>query len=200
MSESISIPGPAGQLETRITAADTNDWAILCHPHPLYGGTMHDPVLDAIAEVLVPHGIGCARFNFRGVGASEGAYDQGAGKVDDLVAVHDWLVVAHAPDAIWLAGYSFGSNVVWRAQSRIPNVARIVLVAPPVASMDYSGDARANVVVLAGTNDQFVDRDALNAWSDRRFDVRFIDGGDHFFAGRWDALGSALRSLLDSKA
>lgn len=197
MQQATTISGPAGALEARVEAGGSDRWAILCHPHPLYGGSMHDAVLDTVATVLAEQDIGRVRFNFRGVGASDGDYDEGRGEADDLVAVRDWLAAEHAPEELWLGGYSFGSNVVWRAHARIPEARRIVLIAPPVGAMDFAApdDAlAARVTIVAGTEDAFVDLAVLRQWSAGRCEIRTVDGADHFFAGRWDALAEVLRA------
>lgn len=197
MQQATTISGPAGALEARVEAGGSDRWAILCHPHPLYGGSMHDAVLDTVATVLAEQDIGRVRFNFRGVGASDGDHDEGRGEADDLVAVRDWLAAEHAPEELWLGGYSFGSNVVWRARARIPEARRIVLIAPPVAAMDFAApdDAlAAQVTIVAGTEDAFVDLAVLRQWSAGRCEIRTVDGADHFFAGRWDALAEVLRA------
>ncbi len=197
MLEATTIPGPAGALEARVEAGGSDRWAILCHPHPLYGGSMHDAVLDTVATVLAEQDVGRVRFNFRGVGASGGRYDEGRGEADDLVAVRDWLAAEHPPEELWLGGYSFGSNVVWRARARIPEARRIVLIAPPVGAMDFAApdDAlAAQVTIVAGTEDAFVDLAVLRRWSAGRCEIRTVDGADHFFAGRWDALAEVLRA------
>ena len=196
MHQSITIPGPAGALEASVEAGGGERWAILCHPHPLYGGSMQDAVLDTAAAVLAEQDIGTVRFNFRGVGGSDGRYDEGLGETDDLVAVSDWLDLEHAPGELWLGGYSFGSSVVWRARGRIAEVRRVLLIAPPVGVMDFGPaddtDAAA-VTIVAGTQDSFVDLDTLERWSGGRFDVRTVDGADHFFGGQLHALAEVLR-------
>lgn len=197
MQQATTISGPAGALEARVEAGGGDRWAILCHPHPLYGGSMHDAVLDTVAAVLAEQDIGRVRFNFRGVGASDGHYDEGRGEAEDLVAVRDWLAAEHAPEELWLGGYSFGSSVVWRARARIPEARRTMLIAPPVGAMDFAApdDAlAAQVTIVAGTEDAFVDLAVLRQWSAGRCEIRTVDGADHFFAGRWDALAEVLRA------
>ena len=197
MQNATTVPGPTGALEARVEAGGGGRWAILCHPHPLYGGSMHDAVLDTVATALAEQDVGRVRFNFRGVGASDGQYDEGRGEADDLVAVRDWLAAEHAPDELWLGGYSFGSSVVWRAASRVPEARRIVLVAPPVGAMDFAApddSLTAEVTIVTGTADPFVDLDAVRQWAAGRCEVRTVDGADHFFAGRWEALADALRA------
>jgi alpha/beta superfamily hydrolase len=91
MDQPLTISGAAGNLQARLTSAETSAIAVLCHPHPLYGGNMQDAVLDVLADVLVEQEITCLRFNFRGVGTSDGEYHGDGGEVDDLRAVIDWV-------------------------------------------------------------------------------------------------------------
>lgn len=193
--ESVSIPGPAGPLEARWTPAGPPRWAVLCHPHSLYGGTMHDAVLDVVDGALAAKGFARLRFNFRGAGASAGRFDEGRGETEDLVAVCAWLVAEQAPAALWVAGYSFGAAVAWRARSRLASLERLVLVAPPTAMLHLGGSPPATpVTVLAGDADPHCDLAALES-SAAGIDVHPIAGADHFFAGRWDALAAALAGL-----
>jgi uncharacterized protein len=132
------VPGPVGRLEGSFSEpAGATDAIVLCHPHPQYGGSMRDAVLDTIAAVADRLGMAQLRFNFRGVGASDGSFDRGVGEVDDLLFVLDWLRAQKRPTSIRVAGYSFGSSVVWRALDRAGALAGVLLVAPPVAMMDF---------------------------------------------------------------
>ncbi|MCH2354527.1 MAG: alpha/beta hydrolase, partial [Pseudomonadales bacterium] len=89
---------------------DSNEgsWVIFCHPHPLYGGSMFDAVLDTVEKAVAPLNLSTLRFNFRGVGSSDGEHDHGDGEVNDLVSVVEWLRQAKSPSAVSVAGYSFG--------------------------------------------------------------------------------------------
>ena len=192
--QTIGIPGPAGNIEAVVSAAATDRWAALCHPHPLYGGSMNDMVLNAVEAALAPRGMGLLRFNFRGVGGSAGQFDRGEGEAEDLIAVCRWLREEHGDGALWLAGYSFGASVVWRAWPNIPNVERLILIAPPTAMMqlDEAPDAPA-LTVLTGDEDPHVQQAALQALPN--VDLRCIKGADHFFSGRWQELQEALAAL-----
>ncbi|MEZ5557383.1 MAG: hypothetical protein R3E86_02385 [Pseudomonadales bacterium] len=154
----MDIPGPVGALEADFSAGATpaRGHAVLCHPHPLYGGSMHDAVLGCVSDALLSAGVSCLKFNFRGVGASEGRHDGRGGEVEDLGAALAWLL-AEPPDGVpvtslWLCGYSFGAHVVWQylarqasgtgrahalASSAGGRVARVLLVAPPVGPMAF---------------------------------------------------------------
>lgn len=192
--QTTKIPGPAGLLEADCSPGDGGAWAILCHPHPLYGGSMDDGVLDVAGTRFRAAGGGTVTFNFRGVGASEGRHDGGTGEVDDVVAVADWLESNYTVDALTLIGYSFGSSVAWRALPRLAERVPAILIAPPLGSMAYPPVPRAVGAVIAGDQDPFVDSDALEQWLASHPGMRHIAiaAADHFFAYERDALAAAL--------
>ena len=192
----MDIAGPAGALETRIDAPETGtQWAVLCHPHPQYGGNMHDAVLDVLANELIRRDIGVLRFNFRGVGRSEGSYDQGDGEQQDLKAVLAWITSEYELPNVLLGGYSFGSSIAWQVAQSVDVVSRLMLVAPPVGAMTFDGPTpHVPIDAFAGDGDEFVRMDALRALDGVR--VHEIAGANHFFMGRWDDLGEAIRSAL----
>jgi alpha/beta superfamily hydrolase len=167
---------------------------VLCHPHPTYGGSMHTPVPDALFRALPSRGITCLRFNFRGVGASEGRHTGGLDEPLDVVAAIDHLAGVLAPGTpIHLQGWSFGALVALAVAD--PRVAAWFAVAPPIgmaglASPDeVAGDPRPKLVAV-GRHDQAVAADRLvtlvSTWVNARTVV--IEGTDHFFAGRTAAL------------
>ena len=192
----MDIPGPTGALQAELTIATDpgRDFAVLCHPHPQYGGNMHDMVLDCIADVLLNTGISCLRFNFRGVGNSEGVSSGGAEEADDLLAVTTWLKAEHDPENLWLGGYSFGANMAWRTMSVIaPD--RLLLVAPPVGLMEFAEQPLTMPVdIFTGDRDDYVDIDKLSSLAGAR--VRTIAGADHFFMGYHDQLRQSIRDAL----
>lgn len=181
--EPLSISGPTGALEAmlRTPLVAGGELAILCHPHPLYGGSMHDAVLDLVGQTLSELSINCLTFNFRGVGASEGSFDNGRGEAEDLLAVVEWVREQNVQSP-WLGGYSFGAHVVCRALPQVPDPSRVLLVAPPTAAMDIpQPPASFTVDVFAGDRDDFVDLDKLADWNDARLHI--IADADHFFGG-----------------
>ncbi len=192
----MDIPGPAGPLQAQHDSAPTsrNATAVLCHPHPQYGGSMYDGVLDTAAQVLLAHGVDCVRFNFRGVGGSAGSYDNGNGEAEDVLAVADWVSQEYPQHQQWWLGYSFGAAMVWRAlQSKQP--ARAILIAPPVGMLDFSGtpgDLQINAI--AGDQDDFVDTAKLAALTGVNSHV--LPGADHFFAGQHTQLAGAINAVL----
>ena len=194
--ENLFIQGPAGRLEAVLERPIDSGAAIaiLCHPHPLYGGSMNDAVLGLVGEALAEVGLNALRFNFRGVGASQGGFDEGRGEVDDLLAVMNWAE-AQGAGAIWLAGYSFGAHIVCQALPQAPQPARLLLVAPPTAVMDMRLQAPPCALdVFAGEEDQFVDCDALNRWPGAR--MHLIPAADHFFSTAADSLLEAIRQAV----
>ena len=192
----MDIPGPTGALQAELAIASqpSGNFAVLCHPHPQYGGNMHDMVLDCLADVLLQTGVSCLRFNFRGVGASEGVSSGGAAEADDLLAVAAWLKAEHAPECLWLGGYSFGANMVWRTMSVIAP-ARVLLVAPPVGLMEFAEQAiTVPVDIFTGDRDDYVAVDKLSSLSGAH--VHTIAGADHFFMGYHDQLRQSIRDAL----
>jgi alpha/beta superfamily hydrolase len=193
-----SIAGPAGQLETSLRLADPDcgRFAVLCHPHPQFGGTMHDAILDITERALLATGSHCLRFNFRGVGASEGVHD-GQAEADDVAAVAAWVLAEHAPEGLILVGYSFGAAMAWRALGRIATPTRVLLIAPPVGSMALPARSPGCPIdVVAGDMDQFVDSGTLAAW--QGVNAHILTGADHFFSGQWQELEARLGEILQN--
>jgi uncharacterized protein len=192
----IALPGGAGPHRA----------AVVCHPHPLYGGSMYNNVVEAVLEALWARGFATLRFNFRGVGRSEGEFDNGKGEADDAVAAVQFLTAQErvkAADAL-LAGYSFGAATALRAAASMEAVATIVAVALPLGMIDSSvlGGIAKPIVLLAGDQDSYCPAKYLAALAERLGPLarlRIIAGADHFFGGREHeivaALGEALATL-----
>ena len=190
-SERILIDGPAGVIETVFdypagaAPAGVRGLALVAHPHPLYGGTLDNKVAQILAKTFVELGYVSVRPNFRGVGASAGAHDEGNGETDDLVEV-----VAHArrklalPDQpLVLAGFSFGSLVVSRVAKRLA-VERMVFVGTAVTRGKVE-DVPADTIVIHGESDDTVPLDAVLRWAEPQdLPVIVIAGADHFFHRR----------------
>jgi alpha/beta superfamily hydrolase len=193
----IEVPGPAGPIEAELDDANdgSGSFAVLCHPHPQYGGTMHDAVLSVLGRVLAGAGVRCLRFNFRGVGGSAGAHDGKGGEVEDLLAVERWLRQEHGPASLILGGYSFGAAVAWQALTSLAPPDQMILIAPPVSFMPF--DRRPvgfRLDVFAGDADQFVDANALDVLGDAG--IHIIPGADHFFSGKWSDLAAGIEQVL----
>ena len=133
-TERVTIAGPAGSLEALLDIpadADGSRVAVVCHPHPVYGGTMTNKVVHVLAKAFNERGVPSLRFNFRGVGASAGSYDEGAGETQDALAAIDWALQRWPGAALWAAGFSFGGAVAVRA-AVARDAKRLVTVAPAV--------------------------------------------------------------------
>jgi uncharacterized protein len=194
----LNIPSPAGSLEARLErpATPNGTCAVLCHPHPLYGGSMDDGVLDCLAQALLAAGVTCLRFNFRGVGASSGSYDGGAGEIDDLLAAIAWLEANEQPRELWVGGYSFGAFVAWESLAHGAAPARLLLIAPPVGRIPFTPRLPGCPVdVFAGDQDEFVDQALLAGWAG--VNVQLIAGADHFFMGFRDDLRRRIELAID---
>lgn len=166
---SFALRGPTGRLEVSVDLpeeAPRKGVAIICHPHPQHGGTMHNKVVTMLERSLRESGLATLRFNFRGVGASEGEYDEGIGESEDLAAVIDWVRSRRGGDAIWLAGFSFGSYVALRSAARLGADA-LITVAPPVGRWNFEGfDMPACPwLLIQGEEDEVVDPEAVFDWA-----------------------------------
>lgn len=202
----VSIDGPVGPLEavTACPASPACAVAVICHPHPLHGGTMHNKVVHTLARSFGELGLATVRFNFRGIGSSAGVYAHGTGEAEDALAVLKW-VHAHRPnDQIWLAGFSFGAYIALRVAAQFP-VAQLVLVAPPVhlhAELGAPPAPRVPTLVLQGEQDEVVSAEAVKDWLNSlssRPAVRLFPGVGHYFHGRLNDLRAAVEESLRSK-
>jgi alpha/beta superfamily hydrolase len=177
--------------------------AVICHPHPMYGGSMHNNVVEAVLAAMWRAGYATLRFNFRGVGASEGEYDGGGGEVLDARAAVKFIasqpgVIA---DQIILAGYSFGAAVAMRAGLADPAVARIIVVALPVGMMasGADGEAKKPVLLVSGDSDSYSPEAEVRAIASSlgpHARMEIISGADHFFGGFEDGLTAAITGAL----
>ena len=186
-----SIPGPSGELEAKVDCSVSEDpqgSAVVCHPHPLYGGTMQNKVVHTLAKTLAANHLTAVRFNFRGVGTSEGNYDEGAGETDDALAVVDWVGAQQADSPILLAGFSFGSFVALRAAAKIQPAA-LITVAPPVRMFDFDQLQSISCpwLLIQGDEDEVVDMNAVVNWAstlESPPQLEIIEKCSHFFHGK----------------
>ena len=172
---------------------------VLCHPHPLYGGSMHDAVLDTAANTAQSLGIGWLRFNFRGVGASAGTHMPSVNEpaeTADLAAVLSWLADNTTNQACTTLGYSFGAYVICHSKAH-PNLQQRILVAPPNAVMQCPINSSVLPLdIIYGAADDYVNSEAFPAGENVA--AHMLPGADHFFSGQHDALATALRNILSS--
>jgi len=188
--ERLSIEGPAGALEAVVEdpgVAGTS-FAVVCHPHPLYGGTMDNKVVTTVARALQDTGIPTLRFNFRGVGASAGVFDRGSGETEDADTVASWGAARWPGRTLVIAGFSFGAFVALRlAQRRPPR--QLITIAPAIQRFDEAGMAvpRCPWLVVQGDADDVVDPAAVIAWVDGldpKPRLVVLPGVGHFFHRR----------------
>jgi alpha/beta superfamily hydrolase len=200
----LTIPGPAGPLEALLQDREGHEpavAAVVCHPHPLYGGTMHNKVAHRVASTLFGLGAAVLRFNFRGVGKSAGTHDRGEGEKEDARAALAWMRWRHPKARLWLAGFSFGSWIAARLSAETPEVERVILVAPALktSSFETMHHSRTPKLVIQGTDDTVCPPEMLRKdfpqWSDPKRLV-WVEGATHFFDRKLAELGEALTSAL----
>ncbi len=198
-----TIHGPSGLLEIAVCTPEEitrNAWGIICHPHPLYGGTMYNKVVTTLAKTFQGLGVSTIRFNFRGVGRSEGKFDQGRGELEDLLAVIDWAQQIRLSKELWLGGFSFGACIAAKAATQIP-VSKLVTIAPAVehVEMQHLPPITAQWVLAQGDKDDVVSPKAVYDWIATRDPkpmlLRFPEAG-HFFHGQLGELRRKLEECL----
>jgi uncharacterized protein len=198
MEEKVSISADI-ELEGLFRPNNTDKGIIITHPHPLYGGDMHNPVVKTIAIALSKLGYATLRFNFRGVGSSQGSYDNGEGEQQDLLSAVAFLKDRDIQTTI-LAGYSFGTWVNAKASGVLEDLKQTIMVSPPVGTMDFSDihalPSLTNVVT--GSVDDVAPPDLIQKrlpdWNkNARLDI--IQGADHFYMGHLSSLESVLSGV-----
>ena len=206
--QSTFIAGPAGRLEALLEAPDAQvritRAAVICHPHPLYGGTMHNKVVFRLAKAARRASAAVLRFNFRGVGQSAGNHDEGAGEQDDLRAALGYLSDRYPGLPLLAAGFSFGARVALRVACGDPRLERVVVAGAPVNRGDWSflrhcGCAKAFV---QSTNDEYGERPALERIYGSAAgpkSLRWVEARDHFFADALDPFEDAAFEAFHSE-
>jgi alpha/beta superfamily hydrolase len=193
------VPGPAGNLQAIAHEPEGSAqpfYAIVCHPHSLHGGTMDNKVVYTVARALQTAGVATLRFNFRGVGASHGTYDEGVGETQDAAAMADFGAARWPNRRLVLAGFSFGAFVALRlALAR--DTARLITVAPPVGRFDFSKlhAPACPWLVVQGDADDVVDPSAVIDWVERQNpkpELLIVPGVGHFFHGHLAELRDAV--------
>jgi uncharacterized protein len=206
-TEVLTLAGPEGALETKLEygeelPAAPAAFGVVCHPHSLYGGTMDNKVTHVLARSMVECGAPAYRFNFRGVGASAGKFDNGRGEVDDLATVVAEGRRRFPSAALWLAGFSFGAFVALKGAERFHPL-KFVAVAPPVARFDLGDVANPECdwMLAQGDADEVVPSEAVLAWAakqPRKPRLHVLPGAGHFFHGRLHELKPLVLDFLRS--
>jgi uncharacterized protein len=222
-AQAIDVAGPAGRLEALLeepAGEDPTSFGVICHPHPLHGGTLQNKVVHTLARALHDLGVPTLRFNFRGVGASEGRYASGIGETEDALAAVAWGRARWPAAAAWLLGFSFGGVVAIRAAARV-SARLLVCVAPAVGRrIDPSlreslpvGDAQPACpwLIIQGDADEVIDAGSVLEWASRQtrgraaarlppIVVRELPGAGHFFHGRLQELREAVVAFARENA
>jgi alpha/beta superfamily hydrolase len=204
MTSRLSITGPAGSLEAIVddSLADAPTYAVICHPHPLFGGTMDNKVVVTLARALHATGMPTLRFNFRGVGSSSGAFDEGMGETADTAAVASYGALRWPGKHLVLAGFSFGAFVALRlALER--DTSRLITVAPPVDRFDFTDLTAPGCpwLIVQGDADDLVDPRRVLAWAkalDPPPKLVVMPGVGHFFHGHLPELRDAVIDTIRS--
>ena len=203
------LRGPAGRLEALLNPGRGHAQAVvlLCHPHPLFGGTLHNKVVYHAMKTFTDLGLPVLRFNFRGTGRSEGEHDFGLGEQQDARAGLDWLATEYGPLPILAAGFSFGAHMALRAGCADPRVAGLVSLGTPIAAGDraytyeFLETCAKPKLFLSGSADVFSPRGKVEAALDSvpgEKQVVWIPEADHFFVGKLDQMQHALRAWLEA--
>ena len=206
----VTIIGPDGRLEGRYhqnADRDTSPIALVLHPHPQHGGTMNNRVVYALYQTFVNRNFSVLRFNFRGVGRSQGRFDNGQGELSDAAAALDWMQ-AHNPNATscWIGGFSFGAWISMQLMMRRPEISGFISVAPPASLYDFSflAPCPSSGIIIHGDADEIIpiaSVDKLNqkisSQKNISIEYQIIKGGDHSFADQIDILNGHVENYLN---
>jgi len=204
MPSNMTLSGPAGDLESILEVPAADDIvgaAVICHPHPQHGGTMHNKVAHTLARSFVRLGFAALRFNFRGTEGSSGSYDNGVGELDDALAAIDWLAQQHPQLPLWLGGFSFGAAIAIKAALERP-VAGLVSVAPAVYRFADGLEKQPECpwLVIQGDEDELVEIDETISWFNDLLpgpELLVLPGAEHFFHGRLNDLRTAVMEFIE---
>ena len=207
----IIINGPEGRIEARYhhSKKENAPIALILHPHPQYGGTMNNKVTYALYKSFVEMGFNTLRFNFRGVGNSQGRFDDGEGELTDAASVMDWMQTHNpASESCWVAGFSFGAWVSMQLLMRRPEIDGFISVSPPANMYDFSFLAPCPVSgqIIQGTRDEIVTKDSvdilvqkLNQQKNIAIDYRVVDEADHFFTSQLESVITHTKDYVQNQ-
>lgn len=207
----VIIPGPAGRLEGRYQKSKIEDApvALILHPHPLHGGTMNNKVAYIAYQTFRNLGYNVMRFNFRGVGKSEGSFDNGEGELSDAASVLDWLQTQNPNSTdFWIAGFSFGAWIGMQLLMRRPELQGFISISPPANMYDFNFLAPCPVsgLMIQGDADDVVDYKSVQDLSKRLSDQRGIEinldlipGADHFYTNKLKNVSESMENYLKNR-
>ena len=207
VKENLFIDGPVGKLESLLERSGEGALAgaaVVCHPHPQHGGTLHNKVAHTLARAFVRSGFETLRFNFRGTEQSEGRYDNGVGEVDDALAAIEFMRARHGAFPLWLAGFSFGAAIAVKA-AVATHVDGLISVAPAISRFATGLESQPDCpwLVVQGDEDELVDVEETVTWLDSLApgpELLVIEGGEHFFHGRLTDLREAVMEFVAEQA
>ena len=199
----MTLQGPAGDLESVLEVPADGvvvAAAVICHPHPQHGGTMHNKVAHTLARAFVRSGFAALRFNFRGTEGSAGSYDNGVGELADALAAIDWLSRQYPQTPLWLGGFSFGAAIAIRAALSRP-VDGLISVAPAVYRFAHGLEKQPECpwLVIQGDEDELVEIDETITWFNDLLpgpELLVVAGAEHFFHGRLNDLRTAVMGFV----
>jgi alpha/beta superfamily hydrolase len=205
----VIFTGPAGRIEGRYHPARQKNApiAIILHPHPQFGGTMNNQIVYQLYYAFAQRGFSVLRFNFRGVGRSQGRYDDGLGELSDAASALDWLQ-ANNPDApqCWVGGYSFGAWIGMQLLMRRPEITGFISIAPPANINDFTflAPCPTSGLIVQGDADEIAAEPAVAALAHRlshqrhiSVDYKVIRGANHFFHDKTEEMGKAVDTYLN---
>ncbi|HIA80961.1 MAG TPA: alpha/beta fold hydrolase [Rhodospirillales bacterium] len=202
--------GPDGRLEGRYHQSKKPDApiAIVLHPHPLHGGNMNNRVVFIMFNNFVERGFSVLRFNFRGVGRSQGAFDNGVGELSDAAYAFDWMQQFNSNSPFcWIGGYSFGALVSMQLMMRRPEIEGFVSISPPAGTEDFSflAPCPSSGLIIHGDKDTHVPLDAVKKLAQKldgqkniSVNLSIVKGADHFYKDNMDNLSKEVASYLDN--
>ena len=198
----VDLYGSAGRLEALYRELqDPAGVAVICHPHPMGGGTLHNKVVFRAARGLENANIATLRFNFRGVGASAGKHDEGEGEQGDVMAAIEWAKKKHPGKKLIVGGFSFGAWVASRVACELPEVDAIFLIGTPVNKYDFGHlrHCEKPILFLHGTDDEYGDVEKLERLGEsvRNAESVIVTGADHFFSKQLDAVDETIRQWAE---
>ena len=205
----VNFNGPDGRLEGRYHPSNRPQapLALLLHPHPQHGGTMNNKIIYKLYQTFTKRGFSTLRFNFRGVGRSQGQFDNGQGELSDAASALDWMQTKNPNTrSCWIAGFSFGAWVAMQLMMRRPEIDGFISIAPPASQHDFSflAPCPASGMIIHGDKDEVVPQSSVDKLAQKlqkqkniKIDYRIVEGSDHFFIHHLDPLNEQVEGYLD---
>ncbi len=207
----VTFNGPDGRIEGRYHQSENKHApaALILHPHPLYGGTMNNKVVYSLYDAFKRNNFSVLRINFRGVGRSQGKFDNGVGELADAATALDWLQNQnHDISSFWIGGFSFGAWIAMQLMMRRPEIQAFAVASPPVNKYDFSflSPCPAKGIIIQGDQDSIVSENAVSEFVDKiskqkntDIDYQIIFGADHFFREKTDELIEVVSNYINQR-